>query len=608
MVKAKINSSVSLAPPQARSLRSRKRERPMDEISETDDVQATLHHQDTEGKNPAVDATLLQCHQSPLQESTMISTQQHQAAEQSCLTKQGPAIEEKHAEARNVYLKNETVKAFEGQEETTDTNPNNDSQLEGFRASTDNDACKNNEEITAEECNRPSSQTCTNQLPVILPTSEEGDGSCATALDEQLHEKENSQCNLKRNQETSQEEPSNVNMADVKEITKEAAAVLPAKKKRRMGMCGLTEKERSHFLQTQKHENGQNGPERVEKQICNNTDDLVAQEEIRFSSPIPSSLSIPVGSVTEQNKAEIKLLSSHYGGDDRAETEVHIAVTTSDGTSTVCDPGCSKGKSCGAEGGIVSGPEQTDDMMSDPPAEEEEEELLGNQEQQELEARTAEIMTEKPQEQMKDGEDGSEVVNQSPAITFYSNPTQNEETENLDAIEAALLQVNTVTRRRDEKKEELTGGAGDGDGAEAGASSTDTLSAGFNCGSVELCRAAVTPSGSERKDSRDPDDEPCAGPSTVNAEPPQTRDTTDLFGSGYLDYVSDSQLNTIALTEEEVMEREEDLGSSDCHEDATDLICGLIRELSSLNQKVMATHRELENLRRSSKSSRSSIR
>ncbi|XP_070782438.1 uncharacterized protein [Enoplosus armatus] len=215
-------------------------------------------------------------------------------------------------------------------------------------------------------------------------------------------------------------------------------------------------------------------------------------------------------------------------------------------------------------------------------------------------------MAENHHEQMKDREDGSAVVDESPAVTFYSNPTPNE--ENLDAIKAALLQANSVTKTRDEKKEELTGDAGDGVGAEAGASSIDTRSGGFNCGSVELCGAAVTPGGSDRKDSCDPADKPCAGPSAMNAEPPQTRDDTDPFGSGYLDYVSDSQLNTIALIEEEVMEREEDLGSSDCHEDATDLICGLIRELSSLNQNVMATHRELENLRRSSKSSRSSIR
>ena len=45
----------------------------------------------------------------------------------------------------------------------------------------------------------------------------------------------------------------------------------------------------------------------------------------------------------------------------------------------------------------------------------------------------------------------------------------------------------------------------------------------------------------------DPDDEPGAGPSPLNAVSPQPRDTADPFESGHLDYVSDSQLNTIAL-------------------------------------------------------------
>lgn len=246
----------------------------------------------------------------------MILTPQHQAAEQSCLTKLDPASEEKRTEATNVM-----VKAFEGQEETTVTNP--DKQLEGCRVDHDNDAKKSGkdkEEITAED--RPPSQTCTDQLQVFLPNSEEVDGSCAATLEEQLGAKENSQCNLERNQETSQEELSNVYMADIKEIRKEAAAGLPAKKKRRMGMCGLTEKERSHFLQTQKRENGQKGPERVEKQICNNTADFEAQEEMISTPPLPSSPSsppIPVGSVTEQNEAEITLQSSQCGGDYRSE-------------------------------------------------------------------------------------------------------------------------------------------------------------------------------------------------------------------------------------------------------------------------------------------------
>lgn len=42
-----------------------------------------------------------------------------------------------------------------------------------------------------------------------------------------------------------------------------------------------------------------------------------------------------------------------------------------------------------------------------------------------------------------------------------------------------------------------------------------------------------------------PDDEPAPCPSAMNVEDPQICDTTDQFGSGCLDYVSDSQLNTI---------------------------------------------------------------
>ncbi|XP_049423462.1 uncharacterized protein LOC125883277 [Epinephelus fuscoguttatus] len=588
--KAKMSSSVTSAPPQPRTLRSRKRECPSDETSETDDAQAALHQQDTEGNKTAVNETLLQCHQSPLQESTVISAQQREAAEQASLTKQDPDTGEKHTEATNVNFKNVTAKTLEEQEGTAVTNPNNDSELEVFRVPADNDADesgKDKEEMTREDCNRSPSQKCADQLKVCLPISEKGDGS---ALEEQVGAKGNSRGNL----ESNQEEPVSVYVADVKEIPKEAAAGLPAKKKRRMGMCGLTERERSHFLQMQKHENGQKVAERVEKQICINTTDLQPQEEIISSPTSSSSLSISVGSVTERREAEIKLQSSHCGGDDRAETEVHNAI--SDATEAASNPGCLKGKSCGVEGGTESGPEQTGDTKSDPPAVEEEEQVLGNQEQQEPEGHTAEIVAAQPQEQMK--EDGSAVIDQSPAITFYSNPTQNEETENPDAAKAAPVSVNGVIGTRHESKRELVG--------EAGASSTSRCSGGFKA--VELCKAAVTPSGSERKDSCNYADEPGAGPSTVNAEPPETQDSSDPFGSGCLDYVSDSQLYTIVLTEEEVMERDEEPGSPDHHEDATQLICGLITELSSLNRKVMAAHRELESLRRSSKSSRSSVR
>lgn len=249
----------------------------------------------------------------------MTSATRHQAAEQSCLTKQELATEEKHAEATNVSSKNVMGKA---QQKTTVTNPNNDSQPEGFIVHTDNDANqsgKDKEEIIVAECNSSPTQTCSDQLQVLLATSEEGNGSRATALEEQLGAKENSQCNLERNHETSHEECSNVSIADVKEVTKMAEVLLPAKKKRRMGMCGLTGKERSHFLQTQKCENGQNRLEGAEKQNCNNTADFMAQEEIISSPPLPFSLSNPAGSVTEQNEAEVQLRSSHCEGDYRSE-------------------------------------------------------------------------------------------------------------------------------------------------------------------------------------------------------------------------------------------------------------------------------------------------
>lgn len=253
--------------------------------------------------------------QSTLQEST--SAQQDQAAEQQ----QDATTEEKHVREICLYLENEV--AFEGQEETTISNPKNDPQLESFRVHTENDTSKkekDKEEIMTEECNKLASQTFTDQLQVFLPTSEEGDEFCATALEEQLGARENSHCDLERNQEISQDETSqDVCMVDVKEITKEAVAGLPAKKKRRMGMCGLTEKERSHFLQTQKCENGKNGLERVERQMCNKKADLLSQEEIISSLSLPSSPPhIQAASVAEPREAEIKLQSSHCKEVDRS--------------------------------------------------------------------------------------------------------------------------------------------------------------------------------------------------------------------------------------------------------------------------------------------------
>ncbi|XP_064179678.1 uncharacterized protein si:ch211-286b5.2 isoform X1 [Anguilla rostrata] len=61
---------------------------------------------------------------------------------------------------------------------------------------------------------------------------------------------------------------------------------------------------------------------------------------------------------------------------------------------------------------------------------------------------------------------------------------------------------------------------------------------------------------------------------------------------------SDSQLNNIALSEMEDSPTPDD---ADQQEDASDLVCGLIKELSFLNRTVMAAHRELDNIRRGNK-------
>lgn len=162
----------------------------------------------------------------------------------------------------------------------------------------------------------------------------------------------------------------------------------------------------------------------------------------------------------------------------RAETEVCITVTTSDGTSPSCYPGCSGGRSSEAE----ADQEQTDEPKSNQPTE--------DLKQQELEGSTGEI----PVKQRKDGDDGSAGGECSPVITFYTNPSENEGTEKKkDGSEAAPLQVQSVTW--------TTGEIMSDTGAEAAAPSTDTGTGGFSCGCVEVCEAAVTPSNSERKDS-----------------------------------------------------------------------------------------------------------
>ncbi|XP_061587737.1 uncharacterized protein LOC133452441 [Cololabis saira] len=569
--KAKISSSEDLPPSRTRSLRSRKRECSPDQASLIDDPQAAAHPKDAEGDDTK---TL----QPPLQDCSVIISQQDLAEEHFCLTKQNGSIAEERAEVPDADA---TRVVVTGQEDAV-KNGSGDTQFEncGLHTDDDDDISKisNKEKSEPEQYHESPNQTCNDQFEVLLPVSEEGKECFTTAMEEQVGPMDNS--DLEKIQDTT----SDMCLGDLKEL----AVGLPAKKKRRMGSSGLSERERSCFLQKQNRENGHNGVEGIERQLYTEAPHTVILEEDRCSPGLPPSpLTTSADNIPKQSDAE---MSSLCGEDDRAETEVQITVTTSDETTTMCDPGPSQGKSSEVEGGAASDPELPGNPDSCQISKGEEGDHLENQEVQGLKEPTAENRGDMPEEEMKNGEDMAEEVQLSSAIT--SETSQNEEHDNQDAVEAACPEKGSPTR---------TNGVMCDD---KGASSANSQSGGLNCGSVEFCAAAVTPSVLETKFSCDPDDEPAAGPSTLNDEHTQAKDPSNTLASGYLDYVSDSQLNTIVLTEEVVMKKEEEADPLGQLEDASGLVCGLIRELSSLNRKVMAAHRELENLRRSSQTSK----
>lgn len=139
----------------------------------------------------------------------------------------------------------------------------------------------------------------------------------------------------------------------------------------------------------------------------------------------------------------------------------------------------------------MPGPERSGDTKSDPTSEEE---LFGKQ-QQDPQGCAAEGLAENPQQQMTGRGAGSGRAEQSPANTSDSNPMENEATQSLDAADTDPLQVKSVTRTRNEKKGDFISDAGGSDQDKA--ASTDT----GGCGHVQLHKAAMTPGGSEKKDS-----------------------------------------------------------------------------------------------------------
>lgn len=235
----------------------------------------------------------------------------------------------------------------------------------------------------------------------------------------------------------------------------------------------------------------------------------------------------------------------------RKEAEVHVVVT-SDGLGAVSDPG-SEEQSLDrfvAKEGVLYSP-QTGDTKSDPPAGGK---LLEKQEQ----GQKVENMAKIPPQHVEDRNDGSAVVDQSLAISFYPSLSQKQAAENGDVTTATPLLEDSEISTREENSNRLACDVG------KGASSAETSSGG--CPYVP----AAPPCGPKREDTVsgsqspemhrrqtnkclfcfpqcDADDDPSARPFTLNTEPCQTRSTTDPFGHVDLDYVSDSQLNAIPL-------------------------------------------------------------
>ncbi|XP_047222474.1 uncharacterized protein si:ch211-286b5.2 [Girardinichthys multiradiatus] len=554
--KAKIDSNEDLALPQTRSLRLKKRATSTDEASETHQVQAALLQKNTDGDIKEVDNMLLQ---SNLQDSATVTNEEE---EQSCLSKPDESNIENNSEGTNA-----SDMANKEREETMVDDPNRRFEIKtcGVQA---NDCT---DETASEQCSRLPSQPQT----FVSNSEDDSESSCA-ALEKQAVEKEHS--NLKRNQDTNEEVPS-FHMRDVKEW----AVGLPAKKKRRMGMCGLTEKERSHFLQAQQGENAQIRAGSPGTQTCGKTSERVASADDVSSAHLQSTPPPISAEVEEQSKEE----PSHSGDEYRAETEVHSVVTSSDGAGTTSNPGCSETRSSEAKEGYSADPELKGNTEPNQPAEEEKEEHLENLQPPEVKESTTSKIYLMPK--IQTGEDLLSKVPTDSFKTFFAKQQEEGDAEGADP------QMCRVKRTTDEGNLEMNDAMGD-DGAEEGASPE------LNCSSEKLHEASLTPAIQEMNYSYDPSDDPTAGPSVVHTEHTRTRDPEDSSGPGCIDYVSDSQLNTIVIIEE----REAQPDSQGRLEDATELVCGLIRELSSLNRIVMVAHRELENLRR--KPSRSSVR
>lgn len=195
------------------------------------------------------------------------------------------------------------------------------------------------------EYSRPSSNTPMDQrVSVFMACKVDDSEGCISLCHTGQLEEDNGGYKTQINK-CSQQESDLTYKAD--NLSNEPAAGMPSKR-RRMGMCGLTEKERSHFLQTQMCENGKEQRDSGEKRVedggftgdgnmelkkdkpCSGDDEEsnVVLEEANFASVLnsPSAQSILVGPFTNQSEVEKEPLPHTCEAVDRLRCAVDICM------------------------------------------------------------------------------------------------------------------------------------------------------------------------------------------------------------------------------------------------------------------------------------------
>ncbi|XP_076845424.1 uncharacterized protein LOC143490817 isoform X2 [Brachyhypopomus gauderio] len=221
--------------------------------------------------------------------------------------------------------------------------------------------------------------------------------------------------------------------------------------------------------------------------------------------------------------------------------------------------------------------------------------------------------------EMEIGEQCLSVITHDISPSFNSGATDNQDpnvtvhTENemaLECMEHTFTVAPVSTNTAEERYPEKSGAGGQCEHTESQTTAVPESTGpdgGCRSSPEELGRPAAPPAGQEKhmyesmcllgQDTCDPSliftvaEQPVHDLSVTSTELPQYSLVPLSICS-----VTDSQLNVFASNME--LEDQPIPEGTGYQEDATELVCGLIRELSSLNRTVMAAHREMEQLHR----------